>query len=71
MKLNVLYEKAKALGVEEEEHTEVLEFINIHEAENRQIAVCGYCGNRGTDKCPWPNQSKIAYPSCLDFKKKQ
>lgn len=71
MKVIELYERSVELGIEEEELNEALAFVRFDKlTDGRKTAMCGYCANRLTERCPWPDQCKLANPACNDFTKK-
>ena len=71
MKVIELYERSVELGIESEEVNEALDFVGLHTLINgRKTAMCGYCANRLSDVCPWPDQCRLTYPACNEFAKK-
>lgn len=67
MTVKELYDKAVRYGLQDEPVDEVSRLIPIQ----MERGVCGLCTKRKTDKCPWPNSSKLAAPICLEFARKE
>lgn len=71
MKVIELYERSIKFGIESEDVNEALAFVSLHDENNgRKKALCGYCANRLSDACPWPEKCRLTYPACNEFAKK-
>ena len=58
-----LYDEAVKYCVQDEPIDEVESFLCAPKARG----VCGCCKHRKTQKCPWPQSSRLTDPICLDF----
>lgn len=71
MTVQELYNEAFKINATDEDIHEVQSYLILQDGVYRPKALCALCVHRKTDKCPFPNQARLADVPCLSYETNQ